>query len=173
MGRRAGSVHDRLRRPPEGADIGLNEHAAYLTSPVKYRPARGRPSRAAVAHGRLHLRRQLDILDPKIVVLLGQVACRGALNEEVAVRKRHGLIVERAGTTYLIICHPAAAARFPAIRKAVLQDFRTLKRLAQQRLSQARHDPPVVSRGMAGGPSRLGREDGKRHQDGVHGSPAD
>lgn len=93
--------------------------------------------------------------------------------EEVAVRTRHGLTVERAGTTYLITCHPAAAARFPAIRQAVLQDFRQLKRLARQRLSQARHNSPVVSRGMAGGPSRLGREDGKRQQNGVHGSPAD
>lgn len=109
--------------------IGLDEGSVYLTSPVKYRPARRKPSPADVAHGQIHLLEQLDVLDPKIVVLLGSVACLGALNEKVSVRDRHGKVIEREGRTYLITCHPAAAARFPAIGKAVLQDFRKLKAL--------------------------------------------
>lgn len=109
--------------------IGLDEQSVYLTNPVKYRPTGRTPSAADVAHGRIHLLQQLDIINPKIVVLLGTTACLGVLNENVAVRARHGDVVVRDGRTYLITCHPAAV-RFPAIRKAVLQDFRKLKACA-------------------------------------------
>ena len=71
--------------------------------------------------------RQLEVIDPSIVVLLGSVACLAILNEHVAIRDRHGEMIERDGQTYLITSHPAAAARFPAARKTVLQDFRKLK----------------------------------------------
>jgi hypothetical protein len=33
---------------------------------------------------------------------------------------------------HLITCHPAAAARFPAIRQVVQRDFRKLKKLVAQ-----------------------------------------
>lgn len=112
--------------------IGLDEDAVYITSSLKYRPARGAPSPAAVAHGRGHLLEQLDIIQPEVVVLLGSTACQAVLNERVPVRDRHGATIERDGRTYLITCHPAAAARFPAIGRAVLEDFRTLEGLVER-----------------------------------------
>lgn len=108
-------------------NIGLDKRSVYLTSPVKYRRPRRKPSAADVAHGRTHLLQQLDVIDPRIVVLLGSVACLAALNQHVPVRDRHGNVIERDGRRYLITCHPAAAARFPEMRKAILQDFRKLK----------------------------------------------
>jgi hypothetical protein len=51
------------------------------------------------------------------------------LGETVAVRCRHGTSIERDGRTYLITCHPSAAARFPAIRRAVWHDLSMLKTL--------------------------------------------
>jgi DNA polymerase len=119
-----------LRRAIRG--IGLDEEGVYLTSPIKYRPRRRKPTGADIAHGRLHLRRQIDIINPRIIVLLGRTACLGVLNEKIAVCARHGSLVERDGRMHLITCHPAAAARFPAIRSAVRGDFRKLRRLAMQ-----------------------------------------
>jgi DNA polymerase len=120
-----------LRRAIQG--IGLDETETYLTSAIKRRRARGAPTAADIAHGAIHLRRQLDIIHPRVVVLLGRVACLAVLNERIPVCARHGSLIERHGRTYLVTCHPAAAARFPAIRRAVLQDFRKLKRLVAQR----------------------------------------
>jgi DNA polymerase len=119
-----------LRRAIRG--IGLNEDTVYLTSPIKYRRMRGKPTTADIAHSRSHLREQIDIINPPLVVLLGSAACLGVLSEKVAVRVRHGNLIERDGRTYLITCHPAAAARFPAIRRAVQKDFRKLRRLVTQ-----------------------------------------
>lgn len=110
-------------------NIGLDARSVYLTSPIKYRHPGRKPTVADVAHGRTHLLQQLDIIDPKIVVLLGTIACLAVLNEQVRVRDRHGNVIERDGRRYLITGHPAAAARFPAIRRAVLRDLRKLKLL--------------------------------------------
>jgi hypothetical protein len=70
----------------------------------------------------------IDIINSRIIVLLGSTACLGVLREKIAVRARHGSLVERDGRTHLITCHPGAAARFPAIRRAVQGDFRKLRR---------------------------------------------
>jgi DNA polymerase len=119
-----------LRRAIRG--IGLDEDVVYLTSPIKYRPKRPKLRRADIAHARVHLREQIDIIEPRVIVLLGNTACLGVLNENIAVRARHGSLVERDGRAHFITCHPAAAARFPAIRRAVQGDFRKLRRLAMQ-----------------------------------------
>jgi len=113
-------------------NMGLDERSVYFTSPIKYRLVRRKPRPADVSHGRVHVLRQLEIIDPKIVVLLGNAACLGVLSEHVHVGDQHGSVILRNGRTYLITYHPAAAARFPAVRKAVLQDFRKLKALAGQ-----------------------------------------
>ena len=59
------------------ASIGLREQEVFITSPVHYLPLRGTPTKAAIIHGCQHLFRQIEILDPKIVVLLGNTACIG------------------------------------------------------------------------------------------------
>ena len=119
-----------LRRAIRG--IGLDEGAVYLTRPIKYRRTRGNPIAADIAHGRVHLQQQIDLINPRIVVRLGSTACLGVLNEKIAVRARHGSLIERDGRTYFVTCHPSAAARFPAIRRAVQRDFRKLSRLVAQ-----------------------------------------
>lgn len=46
------------------SQIGLTRDDVYLTSPVKYHPPRGTPTLQAIVHGRTHLLRQIDIIDP-------------------------------------------------------------------------------------------------------------
>jgi uracil-DNA glycosylase family 4 len=75
--------------------IGLDEKAVYLTSPIKYCRARGTPTTADITHGRIHVRQQIDVIDPRIVVLLGSTACLGVLNEKIAVWAQHGRLIER------------------------------------------------------------------------------
>lgn len=111
-------------------ELGLGEEDVFITSPVKYLPA-GRqglpgntPSKSDVKHGRLHLLAQLKIIDPKIIVLLGKVACFGVLEEEMPINKRHG---EFLYNKYFVTFHPSAALRFPPLKKLILDDFQKLK----------------------------------------------
>jgi uracil-DNA glycosylase family 4 len=65
--------------------IGFDEQGVYLTNAVQYLPTDRKRCSNDVAHGRNHLLQQLAIINPRIVVLLGATACRGVLNQKVAV----------------------------------------------------------------------------------------
>ena len=116
--------------------IGLLEDDVYITSPVKYLPKRGTPTPADIAHGREHLMKQLDIIDPKIIVLMGRVAAEGVLQEKVSVTKLHGTSIEKDGRQYFFMYHPAAAIRFTKFRKTFEDDFNTLKLLTKEHKSE-------------------------------------
>lgn len=110
-------------------DAGLDERDVFITSPVKYLPIHVTPTPAEVAHGRTHLLKQFDVIDPKVIVLLGRVACLAVLEQRVFIAKDHGKIIEKDGRTYLIVYHPAAVLYSPAARKPLNADFKKLKRL--------------------------------------------
>ena len=112
--------------------LGLDdEKDVYITSPVKYLPERGTPTPADIAHGRIHLMKQLDSIDPQIIVLMGSVAAQGVLEQKIPVKTEHGKVIEKNGKKYFITVHPAAGLRFPPLRKTFLDDFSTLKHLLQ------------------------------------------
>lgn len=111
-------------------EIGLDdENEVYITSPVKYLPDRGTPTSTDITHGREHLAKQLDIIGPKIIVLMGSVAAQGVLGEKVPVKSRHGEVIEKEGKKYFITLHPAAALRFPPLREVITEDFKKLAKL--------------------------------------------
>jgi DNA polymerase len=103
--------------------LGLKESDVFITSPVKYLPDRGTPSREQIIHGRTHLSRQLDVIKPKIIMLLGKTAVAAMLRRPSAILKEHGDIVKANNRTYVITLHPAAVIRFPKYRHIMEKDF--------------------------------------------------
>ncbi len=114
------------------AGIGLREQEVFITSPVHYLPLRGIPAKAAIIHGRQHLFHQIEIIDPKIVVLLGNTACIAMLNSKQELSREHGRIVRKDGRTYFTTFHPAYAMRFPEGKAKFIKDFAKLKRLIKR-----------------------------------------
>lgn len=109
------------------ASIGLKEADVFITSPVKYLPDRGTPSKEQIVHGRIHLYKQLDIINPKIIVLLGKTAVTAMLDRSSAILQEHGTIIKRGGRTYVVTLHPAAVLRFPKYRHIMESDFKKLR----------------------------------------------
>jgi uracil-DNA glycosylase len=109
--------------------IGLKEEDVFITSPVKYLPHRGTPTRENILHGREHLMKQCSVIQPKILVLMGSVACSAVLGRKVEVARDHGNIITVNGMTCLITFHPAYALRFPEGKKSFVRDFEKLKGL--------------------------------------------
>lgn len=110
-------------------DIGLQDDDVYITSPGHYLPLRGKPSEETVVHGRDHLFKQIDIIDPQIIVLLGGTACFAVLDRKVEISRKHGVVVRRNNRAHLITFHPAYAMRFPEGKAQFVRDFQKLKRL--------------------------------------------
>lgn len=116
-------------------EIGLDdEKDVFITSPVKYLPngpdgtPGGTPKPSDIKHGREHLAAQLEIIQPKVIVLLGNVAVQAVLETKIPVKKEHGKVIVRDGLKYLVTLHPAAALRFPPLKKLIKEDFGKLKK---------------------------------------------
>src|SRR5215211_4681849 len=108
--------------------LGLDDQKdVYITSPVKYLPERGTPTAKDIAHARTHLDKQLAVIDPKIIVLMGSVAAQGVLNEKIPVMKEHGKVIERNGKKYFLTIHPAAGLRYPPMQETFQEDFQKLR----------------------------------------------
>lgn len=107
--------------------IGLKEKDVYITSPVKYLPKRGTPSRSDINHGLTHLAKQLEIIKPELIVLLGNIAYKALIDKSASINKYHGKIIQKDKQKYFPTFHPAAGIRFQKIKKLILQDFPKLK----------------------------------------------
>lgn len=109
--------------------LKLKEDDVYITSPVKYLPDKGTPTKDQIHHGMVHLKKQIEVIKPKIIVLLGASAVQGVLGEKIAVLKKHGEIIEKEGLKYFLTIHPAAVIRFVKFRKIINQDFKKLGKI--------------------------------------------
>ncbi len=108
-------------------EIGLQEKDVYITSPVKYLPKHGTPTKKEIAHARIDFMKQVEIINPKILVLLGKTAMFAVLNEDISILKEHGEIREMDGKKYLLTLHPAAVLRFPKYAPLLKADFQKIK----------------------------------------------
>ncbi len=109
--------------------IGLVEGDIFITSPGHYLPLRGKPSEETVIHGRLHLFKQIDVINPAVIVLLGATACFAVLDRKAEVSREHGALIRMNNRTHLITFHPAYAMRFSPGKEQFIADLQKLKRL--------------------------------------------
>ena len=108
---------------------GLSEKEVYITNPVKRLPKYGTPKKSDIIHGRTHLQKQLAVIKPKLVVLLGRVAVCAFFDGPIAVTKIHGRIIVKDGVGYFITLHPSATLRFQKFRRILVSDLKKLKTL--------------------------------------------
>jgi uracil-DNA glycosylase family 4 len=108
--------------------IGLERKDVYITSPVKYLPKQGTPSPKQIAHGKTHMNAQLEIIDPKIIVLMGRVAALAVLDKDLKMTQEHGKTLKQDSKTYFYMLHPAAPLHSPKLRQEFFADFKKLKK---------------------------------------------
>jgi len=112
-------------------DVGLLESDVFITSPVKYLPDRGTPTKEDVKHGKIHLTKQLSVINPKIIILLGATAVYAMFESVIPILKEHGKIIENDGRKFLLTLHPAAVLRFPKYAPIFKKDFGMLIKMCR------------------------------------------
>ncbi len=110
------------------AALGYKEQEVFITSPVKRLPVHVTPTEEEIDHGRIHLDAQLDIIAPKVVVMLGRVAGVALLKQNFSIGRDHGKFIEDRGRTYFLTYHPAAPLYSPSIKPELVKDFNKLKK---------------------------------------------
>ncbi|MGE5471818.1 MAG: uracil-DNA glycosylase [Bacteroidota bacterium] len=84
----------------------------YIANAVKCRPPGNRtPEAAEMAACRPYLERQIALLKPKIIVLLGKAAVHSVLHEDKSLASLRGKRFEHAGIPVVVTYHPAYLLR--------------------------------------------------------------
>jgi len=111
--------------------IGVKREKIFLTSPVKYYPGKRALTNKEIEHGKNHLLKQIKVINPKLIVLLGNVALK-ALDLDIKISEIHGKVIRNRNMVCFPTFHPAAAMRFPKIKKLMEKDFKKLKNIIER-----------------------------------------
>jgi DNA polymerase len=109
--------------------IGLSRaENIYIANIVKCRPPNNRDPLHTEQESCLpHLRRQVALLRPKIIVCLGRVAATRIMREDFKITQEHGQWEQRAGVHMTAIYHPAALLRDPSKKPDTFADLRSIR----------------------------------------------
>lgn len=137
VGEAPGAKEDETGRPFVGRsgqflttlleEIGFSREEVFITSILKSRPPKNRaPTQFEVNICRPYLEQQIELIKPRIIVLLGGVAISSLIGPW-KVSESHGRFYENESQTYFMTYHPAAALRFPKVKSLMRDDFKILK----------------------------------------------
>ena len=79
------------------------------------------------------LRRQIALIDPKLVVCLGRIAAMGQIDPDFRITRQHGQWFDRDGRRWMAIYHPSALLRDPSKRPETFMDLRELRKEIRER----------------------------------------
>jgi uracil-DNA glycosylase len=136
------------------AGIGRRREDVYICNAIKSRPPRNRdPQPDEIAACRPWLDAQIRLVDPKVVVTLGNFAAKTLLETTTGISRLRGETYPFQGRVLLPTFHPAAALHAEGRRfagqsplEAMEEDFRTLAELLAERAgSRVPPDPEPVA----------------------------
>jgi len=115
---------------------GMDRSEVFITSIVKYRPPNNRdPSKAEKAEFLPYLLRQIDVIQPKVIVPLGRHGMEFFL-PGVTIGDIHGqpqqIDLQGRNITIMPLYHPAAALYNARLRQTLIDDFMKVPMLLEQ-----------------------------------------
>jgi uracil-DNA glycosylase family 4 len=140
VGEAPGYEEDRSGRPfvgPAGqlldkmlAAIGFRRDEVFICNVLKCRPPRNRdPVADEVASCRPYLRRQVELIQPKVICAFGRFAAQTLLDKELSLNRLRGLTHEFMGVPVVVSYHPAALLRNTSWKRPAWEDLQALRRV--------------------------------------------
>jgi len=114
------------------AAIGFAREDVFICNILKCRPPNNRdPLPAEVRCCEPHLKRQLAILQPRVICCLGRVAAQTLLNTDLSLGKLRRTVHFYVGVPVMATFHPAALLRNPDWKRDTWDDVRKLHALSE------------------------------------------
>jgi len=105
------------------AGIGIDE--VFITNVVKCRPPGNRnPESLEMMKCNPYLVKQIQVISPKVIVLLGNIALSLVTGEPSGITKMRGKTLEYMSYPAIPTFHPAYVIRNPGSEKIVVEDFK-------------------------------------------------
>lgn len=114
--------------------IGLSrETNFYITNIIKWRPPGNRtPTREEIKICIPIIRKQIELIKPKMIILIGAVAATGLLNTTEGITKIRGQIFEYNGLKVIPTFHPSYLLRNPIAKKQTYIDMLKIKKIINE-----------------------------------------
>lgn len=110
--------------------MGLKREDVYIANILKCRPPNNRaPLPEEISACRSVLKRQIEIVCPKVICTLGKFASQTVLSTETPISSLRGNFFEYDGIKVMPTFHPAYLLRNPDDKKLVWQDMKKIKKL--------------------------------------------
>ncbi|MFZ9009498.1 MAG: uracil-DNA glycosylase [bacterium] len=111
--------------------IGLDREDVYVTNVVKCRPPNNRnPTSDEIAHCMGILERQIELVNPKLIVTLGNVPTQALLPGSPGITKSRGSLKKYRDWNILPTFHPSYLLRNPNAMTEAWQDFQKISEYA-------------------------------------------
>ena len=147
IGEGPGADEDRIGEPFVGRagqllnvmlpSIGLRREDVYIANIVKCRPPGNRdPATDEAAACMPFLKRQIELINPEVIVLLGRIAARFLLGTTAPISSYRGKWTVWHGHAVLPTYHTAYLLRNPAAKRESWVDFKQLRRHLQESSSE-------------------------------------
>ncbi len=110
-------------------EIGLKrEEDYYIINMLKCRPPQNRdPHPAEMKACSKYLQKQIELINPEIIVCVGRIAAMQLIKSDFKVTKEHGEFFEKDGRLYMGTFHPAAILRNMTQKPFAMEDLKKLK----------------------------------------------
>jgi DNA polymerase len=140
IGEAPGATEDGLGRPFVGqagqlltkilAAVNLSREDVFIMNVLKHRPPGNRnPDPSEVRACQPFLRRQLELIKPKVILALGTFAAQTLLETKASIGKLRGQVHQYQGIPVVVTYHPAALLRNPAWKRPTWEDVQLARRI--------------------------------------------
>ena len=124
---RAGMLLDKML-----AAINLDRKKVYISNIINYRPPENRrPTEEEIKRYLPFITKHIEIINPKILVLLGSTAMNALIDDNVVISKMRGKWIKKkfgnCKTSVIITFHPAFLMRQPAQKKMAWIDLKMVR----------------------------------------------
>lgn len=144
VGEAPGREEDRTGRPfvgPAGKLLdlllltaGFPREEVYICNVIKCRPPENRdPMRDEVEACSTYLRRQLDAIQPTVLLALGKFAAQTLIGSEQSISALRGGVHSFSGIPLVVTFHPAFLLRSPQWTRAAWGDLQLLREVLESR----------------------------------------
>lgn len=110
--------------------IGLFEDDVYIANVLKCRPPNNRdPQTDEIVHCSTYLARQIELIQPRLILALGRFAGQFLLNKSLPLKQLRNTLHQYNGIPFMVSYHPAYLLRNPADKKKAYLDLLEVKKM--------------------------------------------
>lgn len=107
--------------------VGIPRDDVYIANILKCRPPRNRDPLPEEEDACIeHLRAQVRIIRPKLLVCLGRISAQRLIKPDFRITREHGVWFSRGAFEMCAVYHPSALLRDPSKREDMLEDMRSI-----------------------------------------------